>query len=101
MDEKSLPPYQAFHSTLKSANVLELNYQEWEKHGKHGQTPNTGEQNYAELQRIWLENEMSTFKDFLVYYNNLDVGPFVTDVAQFQVFYRDNYFNVFKIAIYL
>ena len=42
---------------------------------------------------------MSTFKDFLVYYNNLDVGPFVEAVEKFQQFYIERHLDVFKIAM--
>ena len=42
---------------------------------------------------------MSRFHDFLVYYNNLDVGPFVKAVTNFQEFYGKNDLDVFKIAI--
>ncbi len=42
---------------------------------------------------------MSRFRDFLVWYNNLDVGPFVTAVERFQKFYFDKDIDVFKTAI--
>ena len=42
---------------------------------------------------------MSTFCDFLVWYNNLDVGPFVTAVEWFQAFYFRKGIDVFKTAI--
>ncbi len=42
---------------------------------------------------------MTTFRDFLQYYNNLDIGPFVTAVARFQEFYKENRLDVFKVAI--
>ena len=43
--------------------------------------------------------EMTTFRDFLVWYNDLDVGPFVTAVERFQRFYFDKDIDVFKTAI--
>ena len=39
---------------------------------------------------------MSKFEDFLVYYNNLDVGPFVEAVMKMQQFYFDKHIDVFK-----
>ncbi len=42
---------------------------------------------------------MNTFEDFLVWYNNLDVGPFVTAVERFQKFYFDKGIDVLKSAI--
>ena len=42
---------------------------------------------------------MSTFNDFLIWYNNLDVGPFVIAVEKFQRFCFEKGINVFKTAI--
>ena len=42
---------------------------------------------------------MITFKDFLVWYNNLDVKPFVEAVKKFQQFYFQKGVDVFKTAI--
>ena len=42
---------------------------------------------------------MTRFEDFLVYYNNLDVGPFVEGIKNFQKMYKENHLDVFKIAI--
>lgn len=44
---------------------------------------------------------MKTFKDFLVWYNNLDVGPFVQAVLHFQKHYFDKGIDIFKMAISL
>ena len=32
---------------------------------------------YQQCQRVWKENQMSTFRDYLIWYNNRDVTPFV------------------------
>ena len=42
---------------------------------------------------------MRTFRDFLVWYNNLDVEPFVEAVENFQQFYFEKSIDVFKTAI--
>ena len=42
---------------------------------------------------------MTTFRDFLVWYNNLDVAPFVAAVGNFQKFYFQKGVDVFKTAI--
>ncbi len=42
---------------------------------------------------------MSTFRDFLVWYNNLDVAPFVLAIQRLQKFYFDKGIDVFKTAI--
>ena len=75
-----LPPYEAFYSQLKQSYVC---------------TP----EEYESLQRIWQEKEMVTFEDFLVYYNNLDVGPFVQAVEKMQTFYKKKHMDMFKVAI--
>lgn len=38
---------------------------------------------------------MSTFRDFLVWYNNLDVGPFVQAVQNLQKCYFDRDIDIF------
>ena len=85
LDFPSLPGYDAFFSKLKDINVLDIN--------------NDGMEQYNTLQRIWREQGMTTFKDFLIYYNNLDVAPFVKAVERFQEFYFKRKLDVFKIAI--
>ena len=42
---------------------------------------------------------MSTFEDFLTWYNNLDVGPFVEAVENMQKFYFERQIDVFKTSI--
>ena len=44
---------------------------------------------------------MKTFRDFLVYYNNKDVGPFVQAIENMLVFYKEKELDIFKIAISL
>ena len=42
---------------------------------------------------------MTTFKDFLIYYNNLDVRPFVSAVEKMQQFYFKHGVDLFKVAV--
>ena len=95
----NLPPYDAFYSTLKNCNILEHEHNEWEQSGSIGSPPCTGRENYQQLKQIWTVKNMNTFKDFLIFYNNLDVGPFVCAVEKFLEFYKANRIDVFKIAI--
>ena len=44
----------------------------------------------------WNNNNMKTFKDYLEYYNNLDVIPFVEAVEKMKVFYRERNLDIFK-----
>ena len=49
---------------------------------------------------MWVEHNMNTFKDFLVWYNNLDVGPFVKAVKSLYSFYQNIDIDVFKVAVF-
>ena len=42
---------------------------------------------------------MLTFQNFLMYYNNLDVAPFVKAVEKMHVFYKDNGIDYLKETI--
>ena len=81
LNDTKLPPYEAFYSDLKGENVL----------GKP--------ENYAIVENIWKENNMQTFKDFLCYYNLLDVLPFVQAVSKLQNLYKVKQVDMFKTAI--
>ena len=54
---------------------------------------------YHQLQDIWQEQHMTRFHDFLQYYNNLDVGPFVQAVEKMQKFYFNQNIDLFKVAV--
>ena len=69
LQDTRLPPHHAFHSSLKDTNI-------------------TAEE-YAYCQRVWEENEMKTCRDFLVWYNNLDVKPFLQAIERQSRFYSD------------
>jgi len=60
LNHPTLPSHEAFHSSLKDSNI--------------------SSEDYEFCQQIWRDKNMSTFQDFLVWYNNLDVGPFVQAV---------------------
>ncbi|MCG7866661.1 MAG: hypothetical protein JAY74_09850, partial [Candidatus Thiodiazotropha taylori] len=79
LEATSLPAHGAFYSHLKGSNI--------------------SEEEYAYCQRVWRDHQMQTFRDFLVWYNNLDVRPFVEAVEKFQHFYFQKSIDVFKTAI--
>ena len=95
LDFPQLPPYDAFYSELKQKNVLEITDNDDDK----DTVAEIGKTRYQELQDIWLQQGMSTFKDFLIHYNNLDVGPFVQAVEKMQQFYFENKIDLFKVAV--
>ena len=86
LDWTHLPPPDAFYSSLKVQNTL-------------GETESDIVKNYAFVQKVWKEENMRTFQDFLMHYNNLDVGPFVKAVEKMHVFYRDNGIDYLKETI--
>ncbi|KAL5019438.1 hypothetical protein ScPMuIL_003476, partial [Solemya velum] len=57
------------------------------------------EEEYAFCAKTWEEKGMETFRDFLEWYNNLNVGPFVTAVERLQSFYFEKNLDVFKNTI--
>lgn len=79
LEATSLPAHGAFYSHLKGSNI--------------------SEEEYAYCQRVWRDRQMQTFRDFLVWYNNLDVRPFVEAIEKFLHFYFQKGIDVFKTAI--
>ena len=78
-EETSLPPHEAFYSSLKNANITT--------------------EEYAYCQQVWEENEMTSFKDFLVWYNNLDVEPLLEVVEKMSQFWQERKIDMFKDGI--
>ena len=79
LKETSLPPHAAFYSSLKNTNITE--------------------QEYEYCQQVWEENNMQTFEDFTVGYNNLDVVPFIEAVEKMSQFWRERKIDMFKDGI--
>ena len=79
LEETSLPPHEAFYSTVKNANITE--------------------EEYKYCQQVWEENNMTAFKDFLVWYNNLDVVPFLEAVEKMSQFPQERKIDMFKDGI--
>ena len=76
LKETSLPPHQAFYSRLKGSNI--------------------SEEDYSWCQRVWKENGMETQKDFLCWYNNLDVKPFLEAIEKQTAVYESKGIDMFK-----
>ncbi len=47
----------------------------------------------------WKDNNIKTFKDFLEWYNNLVVWPFITAVEKMKELYRLKRLDIFKVQI--
>lgn len=61
--------------------------------------PLTGQANYQRLREIWEERGMRTMKDYLAYYNTLDVLPFCLAVSKMLQFYTARNIDLFKTCI--
>ena len=82
MDNPRLPPYFAWYSQLKGAYVL-------------------SPKEYDDCKRIFRERGMRTFGDWLEYYNNLDVAPFLQALQKMKEFYTNLGVDIFKDAVSL
>ena len=82
LDYQGLPSYFAWYSQLKGGYVL---------------TP----KEYEGCQRIFKERGMRTFGDWLKYYNNLDVAPFLEALQKMKEFYTSLGVDIFKDAVSL
>ena len=82
LDHKGLPPYWCWYSQLRNSFVL---------------TP----AEYKECERVFKERGMVTFGDWLKYYNNLDVTPFLETLETMKEFYTKLGIDIFKDAVSL
>jgi len=77
-----LPEYEAWYSKLKGGYVLRR--EEWEG-----------------CKRLFKEKGMRTFKDWLHYYNNLDVEPGLEALQKMKSFYTERGIDILKDAVSL
>ena len=56
---------------------------------------------YDECKRVFQERGMQTFGDWLEYYNNLDVTPFLETIEKMKAFYTNIGVDIFKDAVSL
>ena len=82
LDYPRLPPYFAWYFQLKGVYVL-------------------SPKEYDDCQRIFQERGMKTFGDWLKYYNNLDVAPFLEALQKMKEFYTNLGVDIFKDAVSL
>ena len=82
LDFPGLPPYMAWYSKLKGGYVLTL-------------------KEYDDCHRIFKERGMQTFGDWLEYYNNLDVAPFLEALQKMKEFYTSLGIDILKDAVSL
>ena len=88
MQNTELLPYDAFYSEHRSCNPLEAGYNNYVDALKSGKTtgqaiinlklpkpPPTGVVNYQNRQQFWKQQQMSSFRVFLRWYNNIVFVP--------------------------
>ena len=111
MQKTELPPFYAFYSKLHSCNPLEAEYTDYVNLLKSGlsteqaviklklsKAPPAGIENYHYLQQIWKQEQMSSFKDFLRWYNDKDVVPTLEAMQKRIVFYHDKNIDMLKLG---
>ena len=114
MQNTERPQYDAFYSKLRSCNALGADYTDYVNLLKSGLTteqalvklkltksPPTGIQNYQYLQQICKQEQLSSFKDFLRWYNNDDVVPFLEVTQKWIAFYQDKDIDMLKLGFTL
>ena len=79
LEDRALPPQAAFFSRLKNEGI--------------------SNDDYALCQAVWRNNQMTTMRDNLVWYNNRDVTPFLEAIAKQFAFYHDRGIDMFKDGI--
>ena len=79
LEDRALPPQAAFFSRLKNEGI--------------------SNDDYARCQAVWRNNGMTTLHDYLVWYNNRDVTPFLEAIAKQFAFYHDRGIDMFKDGI--
>ena len=111
MQNTELPPFDAFYSKLRRHNPLEGEYTEYISLLKSGLTteqavvklklskpPTTGIESYQYLQQIWKRQQMSSFKDFLRWYNKKDVVPTLEAMQKTIDFYHDKDIDMLRLG---
>ena len=76
LQETSLPPHAAFYNRLKKTNI--------------------SDEDYRFCQQVWQDNQMKTLTDFLQWYNDLDVKPFLEAIDRQMQIYKTKDIDMFK-----
>ena len=79
LEDRALPPQAAFFSHLKNEGI--------------------SNDDYARCQAVWRDNGMETLREYLIWYNNRDVTPFLDAISKQFAFYRDRDIDMFKDGI--
>ena len=74
--DRALPPQEAFYSRLKNEHISDADY--------------------SLCQVAWRDNRMKTMRDFLMWYNNRDVVPFLDAMDKQFAFYKQQNIDMSK-----
>ena len=114
MQYPELLPYDALYSKRRCCNPLEAEYTDYVSLLKSGLTteqavvnlrlskpPPTDIENYEYLQQIWKQEQMSSFRDFLRWYNNKEVVPTLEAMQKMITSYHDKVIDrLFLLVLY-
>ena len=75
-----------------------LPYEWFDNPHKLSKPPPTGIEIYHYLQQIWKQEQMSSFKNFLRWYNNKDVLPTLEAMQKLIAFYHDKDIDILKLS---
>ena len=111
MQNTELPQYDAFYSKFRSCNPLEAEYTDYGNLVKSGLTTEQsvvklklskptpiGTEKYQYLQLLWKQEQMSSFKDFLRWYNNKDVVPTLEAMQKLISLFHDRDIDILKLG---
>ena len=76
LEDCALPTQETFYSRLKNEHISDADY--------------------ALCQVAWRDNRMKTMRDFLMWYNNRDVVPFLDAIDKQFAFYKQQNIDMFK-----
>ena len=79
LEECALPSQATFYSRLKNEGITDADY--------------------ALCQEVWSYNQITTMRDFLVWYNNRDAVPFLEALDKQFAFYQQQIIDMFKDGI--
>ena len=111
LDVTFLPPYECFFSKLRDHNPLEKEFTDFTKFLNSGLSqqealkklrlkvvPPSGFDNYNYLESVWEHEQMTTFQDFVRWYNNKDVVPTLEAMQKMMEFYHNNGIDMLKLG---
>ena len=109
--KQKFPPHDAFYSKLRSCNRLEAEYTDYVNFLKSGLTTEqavvklklskpspTVIEIYQYLQQIWKQEQMSSFNQFLRWYNNQDDVPTLEATQKMIDFYQHKDIDMLKLG---